>query len=115
MVIPLRRPTFASTFVLAAFVFLLGMQGVSALTFEHLYSFPNPPWSPAQPVTQGPDGNYYGVAAMGTTNQDASAVIFRMTPQGKVSTVKMLVDTLNPAPLVLGSDKNLYGYQTYGG
>jgi uncharacterized repeat protein (TIGR03803 family) len=65
---------------------------------------------PASGLILGTDGNYYGVALTGGTNN--SGVIFRVTPAGALSTLYTFTngtDGNSPQSLVQGSDGNFYG------
>ena len=65
------------------------------------------PWAP--PI-QAPDGNIYGVTNNGT-NQGR---VYRITPSGTFSVIAV-APSETTAPLILGSDGNLYGTTLYGG
>jgi uncharacterized repeat protein (TIGR03803 family) len=65
---------------------------------------------PARGLILGTDGNYYGVALNGGTNN--YGVIFRVTPAGALSTLYTFTngtDGNSPQSLVQGSDGNFYG------
>lgn len=100
-------------------------------SFNILYTFPSydsadTEWPSA--LTLGPDGNFYG-----TTRADNSNVgtVFQITPSGVFTTLHVFQGYLqndgaypsavgdgydvNPIPLTLGSDGNLYGTTDQGG
>ncbi len=74
----------------------------------------------AQPhdrLVQASDGNFYGTAAIGGTNN--YGVVFKVTPGGAESLLYSfaggLMDGADPrGGLVQGSDGNFYGVTTYG-
>jgi uncharacterized repeat protein (TIGR03803 family) len=84
--------------------------GSSGLT--PLYGFGNGtdggyPW--ATPI-QAPDGNIYGV----TNNGNSPGRVYRITPSGTFSVIAT-APSETIAPLILGTDGNLYGTTEYGG
>lgn len=88
-----------------------------AQTVDFLLQFSNQ--GHAGSVTQATDGNFYGAASGGTSDEGQ---IFRMTPAGELSTIYSFCSQPNcadggfeePSP-ILGSDGNLYGVTTLGG
>lgn len=71
---------------------------------------------PAAPPTQGTDGNFYGTATLGGTNNDGT--IYKITPSGTFTVLYTCkaTDCYGPrAPLTQGSDGNFYGTSEYGG
>lgn len=64
---------------------------------------------PRTELTQGPDGDLYGVSSSGGTSQ--SGKVFRITFSGTASGVASLPqnNVAAPSPLVLGDDGNFYG------
>jgi uncharacterized repeat protein (TIGR03803 family) len=88
-------------------------------TFTTLYQFDATHGDiPRGPLVQGTDGNFYGTTEYGGTNAGGYGVIFRITPQGKL-TVLYNFDNVHGAypfaPLVQGSDGNFYGTAVGGG
>ena len=88
-----------------------------------LYNFSGPDGQgPVGGVTQGPDGNFYGLTQYGGTSP-YGGTIFRMTHAGVLTTlhdfnggVQLPAEQLQPnAALVLGPDGNFYGTTEYGG
>jgi uncharacterized repeat protein (TIGR03803 family) len=70
---------------------------------------------PYAPPIQAPDGNIYGVTGSGKT----PGTVYRITPSAaspaSTFTVIANLPSATQAPLVLGSDGNLYGTTPYGG
>lgn len=73
--------------------------------------------NPLAPLLQGDDGNFYGTAAYGGTNEWGT--IFKMTPQGTLTTVHAFdanTDGSNPfGGLVQGWNGEFYGTTVSGG
>ena len=99
-------------------------------TFTSLYSFGSQPnladgANPYAGLIEGSDGNFYGTTSQGGTSvysTDAWGTIFRITPTGILTTIYNFcsqngcTDGGTPgAPLLLGSDGNLYGTTAGGG
>src|SRR5215469_13975262 len=63
----------------------------------------------------GTDGNFYGVTGNGGTQK--AGTIFRITPEGQLSTLHNFhkTDGTFPNTLVQAADGNLYGTASYGG
>jgi uncharacterized repeat protein (TIGR03803 family) len=80
---------------------------------------------PVAPLIQGPDGNFYGTtysgAASNGTCSQICGTLFRMTPEGKVTTLYTFCsqtdcnDGAAPTKILLGPDGNIYGVTTLGG
>jgi uncharacterized repeat protein (TIGR03803 family) len=77
-------------------------------------------------LVQGTDGNLYGTAVSGgahpsTCFQAGCGTVFKLTPQGTLTTIYSFcaqtncTDGSQPGPLVLGTDGNFYGVTTAGG
>jgi uncharacterized repeat protein (TIGR03803 family) len=70
-------------------------------------------------LTEGVDGNFYGVTERnGRYGEVGMGTIFRVTREGALSTIVKFngVNGANPqVPLVAGSDGNLYGVASAGG
>jgi uncharacterized repeat protein (TIGR03803 family) len=103
-----------------------------AQTFTSLYSFCADKTNctegsgPAAPLVQGTDGNLYGETTFGGDNGSCGSIgcgtIFKITPQGNVTTVYSFCSSLpctdGSGPdggLVLASDGNFYGVTSGGG
>jgi uncharacterized repeat protein (TIGR03803 family) len=77
--------------------------------------------NPIGDLAQGPDGNFYGTAQNGGTNNVANGgngTVFRITTNGILARLASFRSTngANPAAgLTLGPDGNLYGTASYGG
>ena len=75
---------------------------------------------PETGLTQGADGNFYGITSSGGLSD--MGTLFRVTPGGILTTVAEIdgtvverVDALPRGPLRLGGDGNLYGTTSSGG
>jgi len=64
---------------------------------------------PKVPPVQAPDGNLYGVTGNGTDQ-----ILYKLTPAGVFSVV-VTIPSQTYAPLLVGTDGNLYGVTLYGG
>jgi uncharacterized repeat protein (TIGR03803 family) len=73
--------------------------------------------SPAAGLVQGSDGNFYGTTGNGGASNDGT--VFQMTPAGVLTTIYDFsndsYDNDPTAPLINGSDGNLYGTTSGGG
>src|SRR5579872_3697489 len=73
------------------------------------------------PLVQGLDGNLYGSSTAGTGTNGNGGSIFRMSPNGKLTTIYTFCsqtgcsDGVEPNGLVLGRDGNFYGTTHEGG
>ena len=71
--------------------------------------------NPAAGLVRGPDGNYYGTALSGGTNNQG--VVFKVTPGGAYTVLHNFNETVDNGaypklPLTLGTDGNFYGVAT---
>ena len=88
-------------------------------TLNTLYSFTGggDGANPAAGLVQGADGNFYGTAEYGGTND--SGTVFKIMTNGTLSTLYLFTggsDGANPvAQLVQGTDGNFYGTTEYSG
>src|SRR5262249_39816718 len=67
-------------------------------------------------LIQANDGNFYGTTELGGLSN--AGTIFRMTPDGTVTTLRSLSSTDGTKPmagLTQGTDGNLYGTTSFGG
>jgi uncharacterized repeat protein (TIGR03803 family) len=66
-------------------------------------------------LTEGSDGNFYGVTAQGGPSGDGT--LFLITPTGAVTTLHSFsgTDGTGPSSLIQGADGNFYGTTVYGG
>ena len=89
----------------------------SAQTFTTLVNFNTANGrSPAAPLIQATDGNFYGTTSSGGAN--ALGTVFRMTPGGALTTLHSFSGADGSAPLavlVQGTDGNFYGTTSDGG
>jgi uncharacterized protein (TIGR03437 family) len=79
----------------------------------------------ANSLIQGADGNFYGASTAGTGECERSfgigtnpcGAIFKMTPQGALTTLYNFqgTDGDDPVELIQGADGNFYGITLYGG
>jgi len=96
-------------------------QLTSGGSYTNLYSFGSQPFDGTHPsagLVQGSDGNFYGTAYYGGTNNFGT--VFRISPSGSYSNLYSFQgppgDGRNPAAaLVQGSDGNFYGTTFAGG
>lgn len=101
-------------------IFKLTPQGVLSSLYSFCQSFTCPEGnSPAGPVVQGPDGNFYGTNSLAGSAGWGTA--FKVTPTGVLTTlhtfcVTTCADGAEPSSgLTLGSDGNFYGLTLVGG
>ncbi len=78
--------------------------------------------SPLSGLVQGSDGNFYGTTNEGGTQGSSGGTVFRMTPNGVLTTLYRFCSQPNcsdgqypTAPLVQGGDGNFYGTTSLGG
>jgi uncharacterized repeat protein (TIGR03803 family) len=78
--------------------------------------------SPAAPLIQATDGNFYGTTNAGGTNPgngicSGCGTLFQITPSGKLTTLHDFAGTdgTRPNGLVQGTDGEFYGTTNYGG
>src|ERR1043166_8432983 len=102
-------------------VFRLGPTGDYAVLHRFAGGFyygNNDGHAPYGPLVEGPDGNFYGTASLGGTNNCSCGVVYRIAPNGNYTTIHSFHDypdgSTPEAGLVLGSDGNFYG-TTYSG
>ncbi len=73
--------------------------------------------SPLGPLTQGPDGNFYGTTSGGGTN--GYGTVFMVTPAGALTTLAIFSSTTTgyspQGALALAGDGSFYGTTQYGG
>jgi uncharacterized repeat protein (TIGR03803 family) len=108
----------ATTVLASASVFVAA--SLQAWEPEILYGFNTEPANPVGRLAQDNDGNFYGMTAVGVGQLHVFGTIFRLTPDGVLTT---LVDfdgfngdgQLGQSGLVLASDGNFYGTTFHGG
>jgi uncharacterized repeat protein (TIGR03803 family) len=105
------------TKLLALVVVIASALCLSAQTFSKLYDFDGFPngQRPLGVLTQGRDGNLYGVTNEGGGH--GTGEIFRLTPGGTLTVIHSFGQNEGMQPnagLVLGLDGNLYGTTEYG-
>ena len=80
-----------------------------------LHAFTGPDGEdPQGPLTLGNDGNFYGETELGGIGADAMGTIFRVTPEGVLTTLHTFssngsAGTQRAGGLVVGSDGSVYG------
>jgi uncharacterized repeat protein (TIGR03803 family) len=99
----------------------------SAGTFTSLYSFANGTDGahPKAQLIEGPDGNFYGTTLDGggkagerQCSVDGCGTVFKITPQGALTTLHDFTgdpEPAHPGSLALGPDGNFYGTSNSGG
>jgi uncharacterized repeat protein (TIGR03803 family) len=95
----------------------------SALQFKSLVNFDGTNgYYPSGTLVQGVDGNFYGTTEFGGANIPRIGNLFKVTPDGKLTTVYNFCSKLSCADgsypyagLALGPDGNLYGTTAGGG
>jgi uncharacterized repeat protein (TIGR03803 family) len=107
---------------LTAFVLTFScVAAASAPTYNDVYTFETTgPYGPYANVVQGLDGNLYGTTAYGGTH--GQGTVYRLTPGGTFKVIYNFCSLANctdgsapQAPLVFGTDGNLYGTTGGGG
>lgn len=79
-------------------------------TFTNLISFTGTNGSyPLSGLTQGSDGNFYGMTSSSTANGTNFGTIYRLMPDGTLTTIVNLYGTHPGVEMILGHDGNLYG------
>ena len=92
----------------------------SAGVFLSIYSFKgtNDGAGPSASLTQGADGNFYGVCDNGNSSS-GNGIVFRVTASGVLTQLHSFNGTNDggypEAPLLLGTDGKFYGTTEYGG
>ncbi len=118
----MTMPTFCTRAMCSLICVLIcaGTIPLAAQTFTTLVNFDESNGMfPYDPLVQAPDGNFYGTAWSG--GSDDFGTIFKITPSGTLTTVYTFCltdcsDGEGPrAGLTLGRDGNLYGTTFYGG
>jgi uncharacterized repeat protein (TIGR03803 family) len=70
------------------------------------------------PPIEGADGNFYGTTQYGPKNTSGNGIVYKVTPSGQFTTLYVFDGTHGQrpfAPLVQGTDGNLYGTTFLGG
>jgi uncharacterized repeat protein (TIGR03803 family) len=104
-------------------VFLLWAAAAAALpaqTFRSLLSFDlMDGHAPAAPLVQGTDGNFYGTTLYGGTVNDDAGTVFKITPDGTLTTLYSFggaTGGVEPLPgLIQATNGDLYGTTWTGG
>src|SRR6266852_5564917 len=102
------------------FGFIFRMAGDGTFTTLYTFACGADGARPVDALVQADDGNFYGTTSGYASNSCvAPATIFRMTPDGSVSTIHVFTggtDGTEPAaPLIQARDGDLYGTTQYGG
>ncbi|KAI9008718.1 hypothetical protein DFJ74DRAFT_711813 [Hyaloraphidium curvatum] len=72
----------------------------------------------AEGLTEHPDGNWYGTTLFGGSGTCNCGTVFRLTPDGQLSTIASFNGTNGASPragLIVGGDDHLYGTTFVGG
>jgi uncharacterized repeat protein (TIGR03803 family) len=90
------------------------MTPTGLLTVLHYFTATNGDGAYPSGLLRAADGNFYGTTSSGGDGDEFSGhgTVFRMTPDGTVSTLYTFTDGADgayPGPLIQGSDGNLYG------
>jgi uncharacterized repeat protein (TIGR03803 family) len=86
--------------------------------FKVLHSFGGTEGSqPKAPPIQGTDGNFYGTTLYGKGGRSGSGMVYKMTPQGKLTVLYQFDFTHGGGPigLIQGTDGDFYGTAEVGG
>ncbi|HLX86039.1 MAG TPA: choice-of-anchor tandem repeat GloVer-containing protein [Terriglobales bacterium] len=88
-------------------------------TYTVIYSFQTVGSGPGSGLIQASDGNFYGTTAGGGGSPNCyptsgCGTIYKITPEGALTTVYSFNEEADPAQVIQASDGNLYGV-TYGG
>jgi uncharacterized repeat protein (TIGR03803 family) len=102
------------------FGFIFRMTPDGTFTTLHAFGCGADGANPSGALVQANDGNFYGTTAgLATDDCVAPATVYRMTPDGTVSTIHVFnqhVDGTQPeAPLIQAQDSNFYGTTMAGG
>jgi uncharacterized repeat protein (TIGR03803 family) len=117
----LQRPIYVEKFCAIAALYAATVIVLPAQTFSVLKRFNIANGStPAGPVVQGLDGNFYGTTSSGGANNGGT--VFRITPGGNLTTLYNFCHLANCidgqvpfAALTLGTDGSFYGTTQVGG
>ena len=107
--------------IIVAILLVLAGRSTNAQTVTNLHSFGSSPSDGKNPyagLVQGSDGNFYGTAVSGGTNNNGT--MFRISPSGNYTNFHIFVgsptDGSTPyAGLAQGSDGDFYGTTYFGG
>jgi uncharacterized repeat protein (TIGR03803 family) len=92
-------------------VFKLSLAG-NASTIYHFGTYTQPGGTAPTAMSQGPDGNFYGLTSQGGPWN--AGVLFKLTPDGQESVIYTFIGSV-PTGLVVGADGNFYGTLPTGG
>ena len=87
-------------------------------TVLHSFKAPDDGIRPYSGLVLADDGNFYGTTSEGGPCQKpciSGGTVFRMTPEGVITTLHTFEDDEQPYSLAAGSDGLLYGVTEYGG
>jgi uncharacterized repeat protein (TIGR03803 family) len=103
--------------LLIASLFSIPVQG-SQFTINSLFTFTCdatrncPNGEVPNSLIQSADGNFYGTTAFGGSESQAAGTVFKLTPDGEITTIFTFTNDqngANPSSLVEGNDGSLYG------
>src|SRR4051812_3166403 len=107
-----RRPLF---YVAVPFIVLLFVStfAATAMNFQILHSFQNPPSGPWAPLIRGPDGLFYGTTDSG--GSQGYGTVYRTDTNGAFTIIHNFGSESSEAPLTLAANGLFYGNSYFSG